>query len=275
MADSKGSIGEMYNAKDFVTNSRLKQSDLSFFTDKNGTSWFFDINLMLEAVTKINLHLTKQFLWHQEQEKLGMISILKNIPIKNISGGVGESLGECYCRLTDGKVRKNPHESGSPDFIPYTEVSKAWFDEPNNKSFEEGGFESKGSKMTNKRFTTVKPSSHHTQTSSPVTVAWDFFYGIPLVLGVFYTCNLNENDWKIGSIPQENDSKLTSSARLLNSGIEKIRSGWLILHRGISLPQKDKRAIYGLDIYEQDWVGKKYPWPTFKEMTQIAISRDF
>lgn len=230
----------MQDPKDFIINKELTPDQLSFHPDSNGKKWFFDPEDMLRAVVKTNIDLEYQIRWHIEQRSLEKVLILDNIPDKNRSGGIGECLGQAYCIVTGNGVKKNPHESGSPDYFPMVEESMPWFKNPTKETYIIGGFDCKGVKTQNSNFNGAKASSHHTQTTSPLVVSWRYFGEIPQIIGVYYTNEMDEQDWKIGSIPQNNGSKPTSAARLLNTGIDKLRKGWMVLHKSVVLPSKEE-----------------------------------
>lgn len=247
MAVVRQSCRSMLEKSDYATNNSLTPADLVFHPPTGGLAWAFDTNLMLASVLKTNADLKVQFEQHAKWRASGMVLVLDNIPDKNMSGGVGECLGSAYCMATNGGVRKNPHESGSPDFFPFFEGSRPWFESPTKATYKIGGFDTKGVKLSTLRFMMVTASSHHTQTSSPLIAAWSYFGETPQIVGVFYTNKLGDEDWKIGSIPKNDGSKPTSSARLLRSGLEKIRAGWMILHKCVKLPSDDEAVRrYGL-----------------------------
>jgi hypothetical protein len=256
VASNREFKGRMQNSKDFIVNKGLAPERLLFHPDSSGKKWFFDPEDMLKAVLKTNADLEFQIKWHIEQRELGVVLILDNIPDKNRSGGIGECLGQAYCMIVGGVVKKNPHESGSPDFFPVVKESMPWFKEPKKDTYTIGGFDTKGVKIQNSNFTGAKASSHHTQTSSPLVVAWRYFDEIPQIIGVYYTNEMDEKDWKIGSIPQDNGSKPTSSARLLNTGIDKLRKGWMILHKSIVLPSKkedvERYNLEGVRLFQEN-----------------------
>ena len=237
----------MLDKSDYTTNKSLTPADLVFHPPTSGLAWAFDIDLMLASVIKTNADLKIQFDQHAKWRAAGMVLVLDNIPDKNKSGGIGESLGSAYCMAANSGIRKNPHESGSPDFFPFFEGSRPWFESPTKTTYDIGGFDTKGVKLSTLKFMKVTASSHHTQTSSPLIVAWSYFGETPQIAGVFYTNKLSVKDWKIGSIPKNDESKPTSSARLLHSGLEKVRAGWMILHKCVELPfEDDAIRRYGL-----------------------------
>jgi len=243
----------MLKSEEYVTNQNLTKEDLKFHPDSQDKTWFFDLDKMKTAVLKTNMDLYFQFQQHEIWRNDGKVLILDHIPDKNKSGGIGECLGTSYCQITNNNVRKNPHESGSPDFIPFFEDSRYIFDAPTKETYKLGGFDSKGVKLRTMRFMDVKASSHHTQTSSPLVTAWNYFNEVPQIIGVFYTSRLTEEDWKKVSSSKNSNSKLTSNARLLSSGLEKIRMGWLILHNSLKYPHDKKLLIrYNLNLSLKD-----------------------
>lgn len=222
----------------YKTNANLTDNDLTYY---NGDiSMRFDPKQLVNAVITANKDIRQQY----EDTKNYIASLLMNIPMKNLSGAVGECYGQHLARIT-GNIKKNPHESGAPDFLPITESSKPWFDTPTQKYFTDGGFDTKASYSHNKEFSKVSASSHHDQTSTVLVVQWTFSTdNIPEIIGVFYTNKLTPGDWRL-SVGRPG-SKTTNAAAMTASGKDKLRSGWIILRDDMKLPQNKIRKQYGL-----------------------------
>lgn len=220
-----------------------------FHPAASGMSWHIDPDIMLSAAIKTNKDVEFQFEEHRKWEEKGMATLLKHIPLKNLSGAVGECLGANYCMLSSQDIRRNPHEAGSPDFLPYFTATEEWIKNPTKVAYKQGGFDAKGCKISDMKFMCVDASSHHDQTEIILVAAWKQHEGRPQIIGVFYTNNLVASDWKIGSLPKNNGSKPTSSAQLLLTGLEKLRTGWLLLHRSVTPPDRKKDVLkYNLNI---------------------------
>lgn len=254
----------MQDKKEFVINRSLLAAELNFHPSVNGMLWHIDQDIVLSAVIKTNKDMDFQLEEHAKWEQKDIPTLLGHIPLKNLSGAIGEVLGANYCFLSDQDIRRNPHESGSPDYLPYFTATEEWIKKPTKDAYLHGGFDSKGCKVNEIKFMSVDASSHHDQTSTILVAAWKMEAWSkeswkehpwkekkerPQIVGVFYTNALAKTDWKIGSLPKNNGSKPTSSAQLLLSGLEKLRSGWVVLHKSVSPPTRDKDILkYRLDV---------------------------
>lgn len=227
----------------YLINNNLTPEDLTYYTEDDGLRWVLDIKTLIEAAKIANCEFKKEYEFNKDRP----ICLLRNVPRKNLSGAVGEALGESYCFLLSGKLGKNPHESGSPDFIPVLEKSRLWFSSPTKDIFY-GGFDTKACLTENGQFAKVKPSSHHDQTTTVLIVQWAFKEGIPEIIGIYFTNRLVRCDWKISRKPKKKDSKLTSSATIKASGIHKVREGWVFLRDDVKAPSKNISNTYGLDV---------------------------
>lgn len=222
----------------YIKNTKLTDADLTYYTGK--ISMQFDVEQLITAATNTNTDIRRQY----EDTHKYTASLLRNIPMKNLSGAVGECYGQ-HLALITGNLKKNPHEAGAPDFLPITEVSKPWFENPTQKYFHDGGFDTKASYSPNKEFSKVSASSHHNQTSTVLVIQWTFSTDmIPEVIGVFYTNKLIPTDWKL-SVGKPG-SKTTNAAAMTSTGKDKLRKGWIILRDDMKLPQRKIKEEYGL-----------------------------
>lgn len=237
----------MLDIKDFVINTNLTREQLRYHPDVDDQSYVIDATLMTQAAIKATGDFAVQMAQFLFWSKAGMMVLWDHILEKNKGGAIGECLASAYCRLIGGKVVKNPHESGSPDFFPLVESTKSLLESPTEKSYKGGGFDAKSCKIPGLGFMEVEASSHHRQTSTVLVTGWNYVDGVPHILAGFFTNELEISDWKIGSIPKNDESKPTSSARLLPSGKEKLRRNWLFLHKSMRLPREKKNVVeYGL-----------------------------
>ena len=239
----------MQNAAEFIVNKNLSAAQLTFHPPTGSSSWIIDPLLMLQAVIKTNGDILLQMKQNRDWEDMGIPALLKHIPLKNLSGAIGECLGSNYCRLCPHDIRRNPHEAGSPDFLPYFTGTEKWIKEPTKTTYKTGGFDAKGVKISGLKFMEVDASSHHDQTTTILVSAWQEIDGEPQIVGCFYTNELLNSDWKVGSIPKNNGSKPTSSAQLLISGLDKLRRGWIVLHESVTMPRRANDVLkYGLQL---------------------------
>lgn len=219
----------------YMVNKNLTADDLTYY---NGMR--FDITQLEDAVNLANNEIREQY----NDAKKYKASLLMNIPMKNLSGAVGEVFGQILATITN-TLKKNPHEAGAPDFLPITESSKPWFQFPTKNYFTEGGFDTKASYSLDKEFSKAAASSHHNQTTTVLVVQWAFSTdGIPEIIGIYYTNKLTTDDWKL-SVGRPG-SKTTNAAAMTASGKDKLRKGWILLRDDVKLPQNKIRKQYGL-----------------------------
>jgi len=240
----------MFEKEDYLINKCLSHGDLRYHPDAEGKSFHLDMDLMLRAAIKANMDFEMQIDQFKKWRSEGIVVLWDGILHKNRSGAVGECLGMAYCVLAGSTIAKNPHEAGSPDFFPLLESTRKYVDSPVSDSYRGGGFDTKGCKISDMKFMSVVASSHHKQTNTVLVVAWSYFGDFPKILAVFFTNGLAEEDWKIGGLPKNDESKPTSSASLLKSGMEKIRMGWMFMHKSVALPHgQENIKRYRLDAF--------------------------
>jgi len=238
----------MFEPKDYLTNKTLSPDALRYHPDIGGKPQRIDPRLMVVAAAKANKDFEKQIKRFKAWADEGMVVLWDGVLEKNKSGAFGECLAAAYCALSKTSLVKNPHESASPDFIPLFEGTASYIEKPTEKTYLGGGFDAKASKMSDFKFMSIKASSHHRLTTTVLVVGWGYFKGMPKILSACFCNNLVQEDWKIGSIPKGDDSKPTSSATLLKSGLDKIRSGWVFVHQSVVLPnRKNDIEKYGIN----------------------------
>jgi hypothetical protein len=245
----------MYESKDYIINQSISREELRFHPDTDGQVNELDPNILLQALIKSNEYAEFQIGEFNNWKKKGMPSLWDLIPPKNKSGSMGEMLGVVYCSIAGIKIVKNPKEAGSPDFFPLCEQTKAYMANSEKKegdkkknTYTGGGFDTKGCMIAGRLFTSMKPSSHHTQTSSILLSSWDYEGDFPKILSVCYSNDINENDWKAAPQTQPEteegkSKKITNSAYFLPSGMEKIRRNWLILHKSVKPPKAPEDIV--------------------------------
>jgi hypothetical protein len=222
----------------YKKNTKLTNEDLTYYSGE--TSMQFNIEQLIAAVNSTNADNRRQY----EDTKNYTASLLRNIPMKNLSGAVGECYGQ-HLALITGTLKKNPHEAGAPDFLPIVKSSNPWFETPTSKYFNDGGFDTKASYSANKEVSKATASSHHNQTKTVLVIQWAYSDdGIPEVIGVYYTNKLIPDDWRL-SIGKPG-SKTTNAATMTASGKDKLRRGWIILREDVKLPQRKISEHYNL-----------------------------
>lgn len=237
----------MLESKDFVINGSLSEAELRYHSDVAGESYVIDPRLMVEAAIKAADDFAVQIRQFEEWANEGRVVLWDNVLEKNRGGAVGECLASAYCTIIGGKVVKNPHESGSPDFFPLIESTKSFLEKPTKEAYADGGFDAKSSKIPELGFMQIEASSHHRNTSTVLVSGWNYVGKAPQILACFFCNSLDKSDWKIQSIPKNDESKPTSNARLLPSGKHKLRKNWLFLHKSVIPPREKKKVLeYGL-----------------------------
>lgn len=222
----------------YLINKKLTSDDLLYANED--TKKYLTAETIIRAIEQANLDIKKQY----DDMNNYVAPLLRNIPLKNFSGAMGECLGVHLSTIL-GDVKKNPHEAGAPDFIPVSLRSDRWFTKPTQEYYAHGGFDTKASYSKNKKFMQVSASSHHNQTSTVLVVQWVWnTSNVPEVIGVFYTNKLTRTDWKLSR--GKPGSKTTNAAALTKTGKEKLRSGWVVLRDDVKLPSKKICEQYGL-----------------------------
>lgn len=230
----------MLRAEDLVINRGLTADELRYHPDVDGQQFVIEIDLMAQAAIKATADFAVQIAQFKKWTEQGMAVLWDHVMHKNRSGAVGECLGAAYCQLLNQRVVKNPHESGSPDFFPLIKETKSYLETPTKDSYLDGGFDAKGCKIPDMSFMKIEASSHHRQTTTVLVTAWNYVKDVPQIIGCMFANDLNKDDWKISSIPKNDESKPTSSARLLPSGVDKLRRRWLFMHKSVRPPRSKK-----------------------------------
>lgn len=230
----------------YRVNKNIKSDDLVFYSTPE-VPWRLEIDFMVAALELANSEFRKEY----EFNKNRPVSLINNIPKKNLSGSVGECFGRSLSLFMGGRLGKNTHESSGPDMLPCIPETKDWLLGLKKEYCPFEGFDMKGCVTEKMEFMKVKPSSHHDQTNSVLTVQWVSAPNTYAeIVGLYYTRHLERSDWKINMSPKKKDSKLTSNAILLPSGLEKIRKGWVVMRNDVVLPKKkDAMNLYFLNEF--------------------------
>lgn len=149
------------------------------------------------------------------------------IPMRNLSGGIGEAFAEMLADITDG-LKINPHPDGYPDVLPNTKEAQNWIKNPTLQNFKDGGFDIKAKYIGADSKIDVGASAHHIQTTSVLNVIWKWKDDVPFIIGIAYTDKLTPKDWPTPSKGKAG-SKTTPSCSINKTGKVKLRSNWLFL----------------------------------------------
>jgi len=60
-----------------------------------------------------------------------------------------------------------------------------------------------------------------------VGIPWDFHFGVPHIVAVFFGNNLTKNDWGNIVQPQEGGGRTTSVSIMTREGIQKMYINWI------------------------------------------------
>ena len=170
----------------------------------------------------------------------------------------GAAIGAIFCdklaeHIPDAAV--NPIEKGHPDIIPSAGLGSA---EELLRNYPKGlevkgtiGNISKGANLRagTKRIndlTGITWQAHHREVNQLMGFLWDFNnehngFLFPMLIGVFYTDNLCEDDWgTISGITGRN----TKVSGMVKSGKEKMGNGWIVLLNQKAYIDKLKACLY-------------------------------
>jgi len=181
-------------------------------------------------------------------------SLYKSIDFKT-SGAV---IGAIFCdKLADAipNAAVNPIEKGHPDIIPSAGLGSS---EELLRNYPQG-LEVKGTignirQGANLRagmrriddLTGITWQAHHREVNHLLGFLWDFNnphngFNFPMLVGVFYTDQLIEDDW--GAI-SGTTGRNTKVCGMLQTGKEKMGNGWIVLINQANYLTKLRRYLY-------------------------------
>jgi len=176
--------------------------------------------------------------------------------MRNLSAFMGELFVSSMVNVSDGLLRKNPHQDGYPDLLVMSEAGKTlWTSLATNLRekkpfswFESGGIEVKATcgsvptpaeamkrgltkpDMGEARISVIKGydwKAHHQLTNSLIGLVWDFFDGVPAIVALFYSANLSPEDWGNIVQPKAGGGRNTSVSIMSRKGVAKMYEGWV------------------------------------------------
>lgn len=186
------------------------------------------------------------------------IDIISILGMRNLSAFVGEVFVVSLEKESNGLLKKNPHQDGYPDLLLMDGVGKTEWNKHKNilhskepfSPFATGGFEVKatvGTVPTPKELAKkglTKPQigdqriellkgydwkAHHRETNNLFGIVWDFIDGLPIITAVFFSSNLEEEDWGKIVQPKKGGGRTTSVSIMSRVGIRKMYEGWLFV----------------------------------------------
>lgn len=184
------------------------------------------------------------------------LDIAAVLGMRNLSAFIGELVAAATVKTGDGLFEPNPHQDGYPDLLLMDAVGKKEWNRlaglMNEKApfspFAGGGVEVKAtcgavpSPAVCRRRGIERPfigdtrigcmsgydwKAHHRETNNLVGILWDFIDGRPRVAAMFYSSELEEEDWGNIVQPRAGGGRTTSVSIMARSGIRKMYEGWL------------------------------------------------
>jgi hypothetical protein len=186
------------------------------------------------------------------------IDIAALLGMRNLSAFVGEIFAASMIKSSDNIFVKNPHQDGYPDLLLMdADGKKAWTDLADRRRekkpfspFPTSGIEIKATcgsvpdpKVCAKRGLT-KPDigdqrisllmgydwkAHHRETNHLMGIVWDFIDGKPKIMAVFYSGNLETEDWGKLAVPKTGGGRTTSVSTMQRHGVKKMCESWVVM----------------------------------------------
>lgn len=242
----------------------FKNSDGITFKGKNETL-FLDIEILKKA-----LRLTNE---NMDVLKEKVPDLFEILGMRNLSAFVGEMFVSSMSKSSNNLLIKNPHQDGYPDLLVMTKEGRALWEklEENHQekspfsNFATGGIEVKSTcgsvptpaqlrkkglrkpEIGDSRIDFVRGydwKAHHRETNNLIGIFWDFIDGKPVICGLFYGEDLEENDWGKIVQPKQGGGRTTSVSIMARPGIYKMYQSWIAVI-------DDPRYIKFFDKYNQ------------------------
>lgn len=185
------------------------------------------------------------------------VDIFALLGMRNLSSFLGEIYAQCLSRCVD-ILAPNPHQDGYPDLLLLdthgTQIYEALKkqsklrDKAPFSPFPNGGIEVKAtcgsvpSPAVLYKKGLQKPligeqrislamsydwKAHHRETNQLLGLYWDFLDGVPFIAGVFYSSQLDEEDWGKIVKPKDDGGRTTSVSIMSKTGIKKMYLNWV------------------------------------------------
>ena len=186
------------------------------------------------------------------------LDIASILGLRNLSAFVGELVAGAVERVAGDQLRPNPHQDGYPDLLLMDDIGRREWerleragrlsDKSPFSPFAGGGIEVKATcgaiptpKEAERRgikrpmpgdervgaLTGYDWKAHHRETNHLLGVLWDFAAGRPRIAALFYSDELDAEDWSEIVQPREGGGKTTSVSIMRPSGIRKMYAGWI------------------------------------------------
>lgn len=184
------------------------------------------------------------------------VNIFEILGMRNLSAFMGEIFARSIAKTSSGLFVSNPHQDGYPDLLLLDDVGRLEYERVAGRMqeklpfspFRTGGIEIKAtcgavpSPTVLARKGLRKPDigdqrvellsgydwkAHHRETNNLLGILWDFIQGVPVIVAVFYSSDLEEEDWGKIVQPREGGGRTTSVSIMTKVGIRKMYDGWL------------------------------------------------
>lgn len=225
------------------------------------------INPNADIFVARDYHLKKEYLIdalnkaHDIIEKLANfdVDVYSLLGMRNLSAFIGEIFASCLIKASNQDFTKNPHQDGYPDLLLMDKDGKELWESLATKlrdkkpfsPFTTSGIEIKatcGSVPTPaacQKKGLEKPDigdqridllmnydwkAHHQETNNLMGIFWDFIDRKPNIIAVFYSSELNPDDWGAIIQPKEGGGRTTSVSIMKRSGVKKMyTNSWIIM----------------------------------------------
>jgi hypothetical protein len=218
--------------------------------NENGAETDVGVHKAVEAINEYN----KTVELIQKDIPVDIFSLLG---MRNLSSFLGEIYAQCLSNCVDFLI-SNPHQDGYPDLLLLDSHGKQIYDKLDKQRklrdkspfspFANGGIEVKATcgsvpspaqlhkkglqkpLMGEQRIdiaTSYDWKAHHRETNQLLGLYWDFRDGVPFIAGVFYSSQLEEEDWGKIVKPKDDGGRTTSVSIMSRTGIKKMYLNWI------------------------------------------------
>ena len=220
------------------------------FTSTLGVEISLDILLFEQALAETNKIITEI-----SNIEVDLFSILG---MRNLSATIGEVFVKSFEKASNKYFLSNTHQGGYSDFILLDDNGHKILNQLKNNNdmrakapfspFSNGGLEVKatvGSVPTPNQCAKkglTKPSlgdtrigllknydwkAHHRETTNLIGLTWDFIDGLPRITAIFFSPNINTEDWSKIVQPKEGGGRTTSVSIMTREGVKKMYQDWI------------------------------------------------
>lgn len=166
-------------------------------------------------------------------------NVFQNIDFKTTSAIIGSFFCAELAGICDGAM-VNPIEKGHPDIIP---IEGANASEAELRNYHSGleikctignvktGANLRATETRIKELASIVWQAHHRDVAELMGIVWDFYcpeggFNYPMITAVFYSDDLNEEDWGAISGTTGRNTKVSG---MKSSGKFKMGEGWVVL----------------------------------------------